>query len=99
MSPYYLRSDDEAYQEIINNIKETQQQHKMSFVDAVDYVIEKNKDLILTSIDAAVKGDCGDDNSFTLWCALAAVGHKDIKKDVTGYRIQCAIVTIVVDRV
>ena len=65
----------------------------------MDYVIEKNKDLILASVDAAVKDDCGDDNSFTLWCAVAAVAHKDIKKDVAGYRIQYAIVTIVVDRV
>ena len=78
LSPYILRSEDETYKEIMYDVEEAFNYQNMTYIDALDYALEKNKDLILTSVDDALKNDCGDEDSFTIWCALAASEKKNI---------------------
>ena len=68
--PYYLRSEDDAYKEIMYDVKEVLHCQNMTYVDALDYALEKNKDLILSSVDYALKNDCSNDDPFTIWRAL-----------------------------
>ena len=77
LSPYILRSEDDTYTEIMYDVEQALQYQNMSYVDALDYALAKNKDSILTSVDTALNDDCGDDDSFTIWCALAALGNKN----------------------
>ena len=71
LSPYILRSEDETYKEIMYDVEEALHCQNMTYVDALNYALEKNKDLILSSVDYALKNDCGDDDPFTIWHALA----------------------------
>ena len=77
LSPYILRSEDDTYKEIMYDVELALQYQNMSYTDALDYALEKNKDSIFTSIDTALNDDCGDDDSFTIWCALAALRNKN----------------------
>ena len=80
LSPYYLLSEDEVYQGILSDIEEVQYYQDYNYLDALDYAVDKNKDLILSSVDNAVEEGGGDDNSFNIWSVLAAVSLKDINK-------------------
>ena len=90
LSPYILRLEDDTYNEIMYDVEEGLQYQDMSYADALDYAVEKNIDLILISIDNALKDGCGDDNSFTIWCALAvAVENKNKECRSLSYYDKC----------
>ena len=90
LSPYFLRLEDDTCNEIMNDVEEGLQYQDMSYADALDYAVEKNIDLIMISIDNALKDGCGDDNSFTIWCALAvAVENKNKEYRSLSYYDKC----------
>ena len=76
---YYFLTEDDAYQEIMQDVKGAYQ--KMDFVDALDYAISKNKALILTSVENADDSqDC-----FDIWCVLS--NHIVTKKCNSPYSL------------
>ena len=68
--PYYLRSGDDTYKEIMYDVEEALHYQNMSYLDALSCALEKNKQIVLKSI-ANVKG-CDVDDCFDIWCVLAA---------------------------
>ena len=76
--PYYLRSEDDIYKEIVHDVEEALHYQNMNYLEALSSALEKNKQIILKSIANAKGCDVGD--SFDIWCALAA------RKSNTGCR-------------
>ena len=72
LSPYILRLEDDTYKEIMHDVEEALHYQDMSYLDALDNAVVKNKDLILISIDNVLEDDCDDDHPLTIWRALAA---------------------------
>ena len=73
--PYYLRSEDDTYKEIMYDVEEALHYQNMSYLDALSCALEKNKQIVLTSIANARV--CDADDSFDIWSALAALDNKN----------------------
>ena len=72
------------------DVEEALQYQNMSYLDALNYTVGKNIDLILISIDNVLKDDCTDDNAFTIWRALAApVENKNKRCHSSSYYDEC----------
>ena len=55
----------------MQDVADVQQFKKINYFEALDYAIDKNKELILNSIKNA--GRCDAEDSFDIWDAVAAV--------------------------
>ena len=73
--PYYLRSEDDTYQKIMYDVEEALRYQNMSYLEALSCALERNKQIVLTSI-ANAKG-CDVVDSFDIWCVLAARKSKN----------------------
>ena len=84
LSPYILRLEDDTYKEIMHDVEEALHYQDMSYLDALDNAVVKNKDLILISIDNVLEDDCDDDDPLTIWRALAAAVKTKNKECVSS---------------
>ena len=94
LSPYILRLEDDTYKEIMHDVEEALHYHDMSYLDALDNAVVKNKDLILISIDNVLEDDCDDDDPLTIWRALAAAvktKNKECRSSSSFYYECCGI--------
>ena len=80
---YYELPNDGPYQEIMEDVENAES--TMGFTDALDYAINKNEDLICTSV-----ANCRDcDVEMSIWCNMAQRVLKHGCKWWTGSRCDC----------